>query len=119
MCSQRNRLRRFGIRNESSNLNLHSSVIGAMNELKICYDLLRRGFEVFRSVSPTCSCDLITMKGGKIIRVEVKTCHKSSKTGKLFFDKTKIRGDFVALVFQNEIQYQKVPFYDEEFDEPS
>jgi len=34
--------------------------------------LLRQGYEVFRSVSPHCSCDLLAYKAGKTVRVEVR-----------------------------------------------
>ena len=33
--------------------------IGAMHEMMVATDLLRRGWEVFRSVSPSSSCDLV------------------------------------------------------------
>lgn len=46
---------------------------GAVSELLVCADLLRRGFEVFRAVCPACSCDLAVLKDGILQRVEVKT----------------------------------------------
>jgi hypothetical protein len=60
---------------------------GAIGELLICADLLARGYEVFRAVSQSCSCDLIAMRESVLLRVEeVKTVslnvdgtpHKSS-----------------------------------------
>lgn len=48
---------------------------GAASELFICADLLRKGYEVFRAQSPTCSCDLIAMRGTILYRVEVKSGH--------------------------------------------
>lgn len=36
-------------------------------------DLLAAGFEVFRALSPACSCDLIVLSKGKLVRVEVRT----------------------------------------------
>lgn len=50
-----------------------SGTTGAIAELIVCADLLKRGFEVFRSVSPSCSCDLAIMKDKKLVRVEVTT----------------------------------------------
>jgi len=47
--------------------------IGAVGELKTVVDLMSRGFEVFRAVSPAASCDLIALKEGKSVRVEVRT----------------------------------------------
>ena len=53
--------------------NLDCCVKGASAELRVCADLLLRGYEVFRSISPHCSCDLMIQKDGNIYRVEVKT----------------------------------------------
>lgn len=47
----------------------------------VCAELLKRGYSVFRSVSPAACCDLILLDGnGGMIRVEVKTAYKL-KTG--------------------------------------
>jgi len=46
---------------------------GAASELIASAYLLSRGFAVFRSVSPTCPCDLIVMIGDSLLRVEVKS----------------------------------------------
>jgi len=56
-----------------------TSTIGATSELLVAADLLRRGFEVFRAVSPTCSCDLGVLRDGRFLRVEVKTVRKSER----------------------------------------
>lgn len=45
--------------------------------MRVCVDLLERGYSVFRSVSPSCKCDLVAMKGGVLTRVEVKTAYMS------------------------------------------
>jgi hypothetical protein len=52
---------------------LSASTIGAISELAVCADLLSKGYDVFRSVSPGAQCDLIAQKDGNLIRVEVKT----------------------------------------------
>lgn len=50
---------------------------GAISELLACAELLKRGYSVFRSVSPACSCDIVAFgNSGKLIRVEVKTAYK-------------------------------------------
>lgn len=54
-------------------LGISCGKVGAIAELVVCADLIRRGFEVFRSVSQDCSCDLIVLKDGQAQRVEVKT----------------------------------------------
>lgn len=60
-----------------SRSDLPTGTVGALSELLVCTNLLERGFSVFRSVSPSCPCDLIAMKDSKTIRVEVKTAYMS------------------------------------------
>ena len=53
--------------------------VGAVAELLTSADLLRRGYHVFRSVSPSCPCDLIIWKDGTAFhRIEVRTGFYSS-----------------------------------------
>lgn len=46
---------------------------GAKSEMLVACDLLDKGFEVFRAVSPSASCDLIILNGNQTERVEVRT----------------------------------------------
>ena len=63
---------------------------GAISELKVAVDLLSIGYHIFRAESPSCPCDLIALKNGKIFAVEVRTIArnrsgtipKSAYTGK-------------------------------------
>ena len=54
-----------------------TGTMGALAELIVSADLLRQGYEVFRSVSPHASCDIIAHKDEKMLRVEVRTGHKN------------------------------------------
>lgn len=63
---------------------LPTGTVGAISELIVSADLLRRGFEVFRALSQSCSCDLAILHESKLIRVEVRTASRSS-AGKLMF----------------------------------
>lgn len=47
--------------------------IGAISEMMVAIKLMNYGYDVFRSISPHASCDLIACKGQRILRVEVKT----------------------------------------------
>jgi PD-(D/E)XK endonuclease len=60
-----------------------TSTTGAISELIVAADLLRRGYEVFRAVSPGCSCDLAVLRDGVLKRIEVRT--GSRHTGALTF----------------------------------
>lgn len=53
---------------------------GAASELIVAVDLLHKGYEVYRAVVHTTSCDLAMGKrGGPLWRVEVKTALPSFK----------------------------------------
>src|SRR5208337_2252007 len=62
--------------------NLCRATIGAVSELEVAADLMRREFEVFRALSPAASCDLIAIREGRILRIEVRTAYDSIYTGK-------------------------------------
>jgi Holliday junction resolvase len=75
----------------------------------VCADLLHRGFEVFRAVSPSCSADIIAQKNDQLYRIEIKTARISHK-GKITYAKpvNTTKYDVLALVFpdnKNEIMY--------------
>jgi hypothetical protein len=85
--------------------NLCTGTVGALNELKVCIDLMSKGYEVFRAVSPSCSCDLAILKNKKLIRVEVKTAYRLY-TGKIFAGGKKEKFDVKALVLPDKIKYR-------------
>ena len=51
-----------------------SATTGAISELRVSVDLMQRGYDVFRALSPSCPCDLAVLKNGKLLRIEVRTC---------------------------------------------
>jgi hypothetical protein len=80
--------------------NIPVGTVGAMHELLVCADLLKRGYAVFRSVSPNAYCDMLMAKDGAILRVEVTTgCRTIS--GSLSFPPKKNRFDLLAIVEKN------------------
>lgn len=85
---------------------LNTGTVGAIGELRVCVDLLEKGFEAFRAVSYTCSCDVAVLKDGKLLRIEVRTGYRY-KTGQIHFTKneTKNRCDHYAVVLPEEIIY--------------
>lgn len=46
---------------------------GAAVELMVCADLLSKGFDVYRSVSPNSACDVIAVASERVLRIEVKS----------------------------------------------
>lgn len=63
---------------------LSSNVSGALAEMMVCVDLLKRGFDVYRSVSPSGRCDLVAIcrNTGAVNRIEVK-CGARNKSGRV------------------------------------
>jgi len=77
-----------------------------MSELLAAADLLKHGFEVYRNVSPQGSSDLIILKEGKMLSVEVRTARKDNKTGRIHCPKKNLRSNILALVFKDEVTYE-------------
>lgn len=71
----------------------------------VAADLLAKGYEVFRAVSPSCSCDLAILRDGKLTRVEVRTGYRNGHTGAMVYAR-KHRAEIVAVAIGNEIVYE-------------
>ncbi len=108
-CSQTCRDRHYwkgrNERNDMIGMSTHD--IGAVQELLVSVDLLKRGFDVFRAISTGCSCDLIIMKKQTFVtrRVEVTTGH-TQPNGKICWpahDPTNY--DLLAVVVNGTIFY--------------
>ena len=79
---------------------------GSYNELRAALALMDRGYKVFRAMSPSFPCDLIALKAGKCLRVEVRTAH--SDDGKLrwpWSSRDEGRSDALAAVFAHEVRF--------------
>lgn len=89
---------------------LPTGTIGAIGELKVSADLLMKGFEVFRALSPSCSCDLAVLRDNELKRIEVRTGHYDAK-GKPYkvVVTEKHRADILAIILPDKIIY-KPPF---------
>lgn len=88
-----------------------TSTVGTVSELLTCAYLLKMGYSVFRSVSPSCSCDLIAIRDAEMLRVEVTTGYQRTD-GKIQHCKAKqvkkfdllcvaVRPDWRIFVFEN------------------
>ncbi len=53
-------------------MGISSGDIGASYELLVSAELMQRGFDVFRNLSPNGPVDLVVYKDGKLLRVQVK-----------------------------------------------
>lgn len=84
---------------------LNTGTIGALHELKVCCDLIERGFQVFRALSPSCECDLAILHNKRLIRVEVTTGYLY-RNGRMSWSKhDALKFDLIAIVSTTGISY--------------
>jgi hypothetical protein len=107
-CRQKENLRKWRERNRKPDSGyVAPGSTGAMHEMLVCVDLLRKGYAVFRSVSPHSPFDLVAIKEGLPVSLEVTTgCYTT--TGRITHP-TKDRAKFDHLVIvthEGEIIYQ-------------
>ncbi len=86
----------------------HGSVVdkqasGALSEMIVCSDLLRKGYHVYRNVSASGPCDLIATRSEDLIRVEVKSGYLLP-SGKLSYPKPRphYTYDILAVVLRDD-----------------
>lgn len=96
-CHQK-RVYRFG--SPLHQKGISTGTIGAVSELLVAADLMSKGYEVFRALSPASSCDLAILKNGALLRVEVRTM-TLTRTGKLTCDRSH-RADILAAPVVND-----------------
>ena len=81
------------------------SYVGAANELRVCTDLLHKGWHVFRAEAPNGPFDLVAMhKDGRLYRVEVRTGQRL-KNGQFSVGRHGTY-DILAIVVGTEITYE-------------
>lgn len=73
--------------------------LGAYSELVVCADLLRLGYEVYRSISQHCTGDLMVEKDEIILKIEVRSAYHSKRDGEFYYSEENIDADVVALNF--------------------
>ena len=79
---------------------------GAASELIASVDLLRKGWTVFRSLTPNSFADIIACKGAVILRLEVRTAHSHVSNGNWYFHKLRApMTDGFAVVIGHEVRY--------------
>jgi PD-(D/E)XK endonuclease len=80
---------------------------GALSELRVSVKLIELGYEVYRAMSSHSSCDMVAIKNGKTLRIEVKSGATNRKTGTRSFSviQAPSQHDVVAAVFHDQIIY--------------
>lgn len=83
------------------------ATVGAIGELKVCVELLARGYEVFKAVSASCSCDLAILVSGHLAQVEVRTGRYNTRTGSVVASMPRqMNADIFAIVCKHKIVYR-------------
>jgi len=80
-------------------IKLSHGTMGALSELIVATDLYKKGYEIYRSLSPSSSSDLVIKKNNKLISIEVRTVIERNKI--LNFSKTNIRSNIVGVYIAN------------------
>ena len=104
-CIKKDMARRYKDANGGPRPTVPSATTGAIHELIVSTDLLKKGFHVFRALSPSCPADLAILLNGKLLCVEVTTGSRTI-TGKLSHPTKKNPHDILAIVDRlGEIHY--------------
>lgn len=85
---------------------LPTGTVGAINELRVSIDLMRKGYEVFRALSPHAPFDLFAIKDGKQFDIEVRAAYRNLETGKIYSSRKNIKGKYKAFVTEQGIIYE-------------
>jgi hypothetical protein len=74
----------------------------------VSFDLLKRGYDVYRSITYCGACDIIAVHRGteQVVRIEVKTARKSASGSVRHSPAHKNKFDVLALVTSDEIIYR-------------
>lgn len=109
LCKVARQKEQWREQNERPEIRIASGTVGAIGELRAAAELLSKGYEVFRAVSQSCSCDLAILKDDELLRVEVRTGFYSPN-GKLSYNRGRDRAssakyDVMAVVSAKEIRF--------------
>ena len=98
--------RRKYYKQKNKTFDLSTGKIGAIGELLVSVDLMKKGFEVYRALSSASSSDLIIKKDNKISTIEVRAGRILSNN-EVSYPTNDIRSDVIAVIIlqQNIIKY--------------
>ena len=98
------------VKNNNPN-NVPPATVGAMALYRCTIDLLQKKYEVFLAASPSCSCDLVALKNGKLTKIESRTMIYDAKSKpRKTYRGVKHRADVLAAVYPDKVIYSpKLP----------
>lgn len=79
--------------------------VGTVGELLVSADLLLKGYEVYRALSPSASCDILALQNGNIYKFEVRTGYY--KNDKILYGVQNVKAPNIAVITfsDNKIHY--------------
>lgn len=90
---------------------LATGTVGEIGELKVAIDLLSKGFEVFKALSPSASCDIAILKDKTILKtIEVRTANNSLLRNLESYKKRQVKAEILAAV---DYQSGRIIYYPE------
>jgi hypothetical protein len=95
-------------RGRYASLGLSSGTVGAISELLVSTDLMLKGYEVFRALSPSSSCDILARKNGQEFPIEVRTGFKNFD-GSLGYSKYSIKAPYTAVFVPKDRSFHYIP----------
>ena len=103
----RDQCKRDFYRRQNPKPTLPTGTVGTISEILVATDLLKRGYDVFRAMSPAATCDLAILRNKQLLKVEVKTGKRG--TNRVYYpaprgDKA-LRYDILAVVVDTDILY--------------
>jgi len=87
-----------------------NGTVGAITEMRVASYFMQKGYNVFRSLSPSCFCDLIAIKDKEILKIEARTAYLSEHGTLSFPKKTKGNIDIFGLYIANKDEIRIVPY---------
>jgi hypothetical protein len=85
-------------------MELSKGTKGSLAELRVGCHLIGLGFQVFRNLSVNGSCDLVAIRGRRIIRIQVK----STLSINSFKNLRQGQNDLLAVLVDGEIRYRAI-----------
>lgn len=113
-CSALSEQKRNG-RFERKMLDVSRGTVGAISEIEVSADLMRKGYSVFRSMSPSCFCDIIAIQKNIVLKIEVRTGVVNKRNKQISF--TKNISPFADCFAVNVLNERKTFYFDKNFKE--
>ena len=87
---------------------ISKSTVGAIAELIASADLMSKGFQVYRALSPSSDCDILAEKEHKVYKFEIRTGRYNWK-GSLTFPPKSIKAPNLIIITHNDKKIHYVP----------